>query len=205
MLGSSLFHLFFQMSPVANKYLMRVDYAGISLLIFGSVLPPIYYGFYCDPFYLHFYAILNFITCTSVYVISIFDFIHTDKWRKVKGVMYAALGLLAGVTCGHLYLLQLDAGEVSDVLPFAKCLPLYIGMGASYLVGLAIYVTRVPERFLPGCFDLLVKSALSTFQGTQPSDLALLRLSGGAAVLPGRAAEPLRPEADVLPDSLTIR
>jgi adiponectin receptor len=31
-------------------------------------------------------------------------------------------------------------------------------MGASYLIGVAIYISRVPERFYPGKFDFIGSS-----------------------------------------------
>jgi adiponectin receptor len=83
---------------------MRVDYAGISLLVLGSTFPPFYYGFYCDPLIRNGYMLFIGTACFTVYVISIFDFIHTEKWRRVKGVMYASLGLFAGVPAVHLYI-----------------------------------------------------------------------------------------------------
>jgi adiponectin receptor len=32
--------------------------------------------------------------------------------------------------------------------------PLYLGMGASYLLGLTIYAVRCPERYRPGHYDI---------------------------------------------------
>ena len=102
--GSACFHLFFQMSEKANKYLLRVDYGGISLLILGSSFPPFYYGFYCETFLRYFYLITVGSACLAAYIVSIFDFIHTEKWRRVKGAMYGSLGIFAGVPAIHLYL-----------------------------------------------------------------------------------------------------
>lgn len=102
--GSSLFHLFYQMSEKASRYLMRVDYAGISLLILGSTFPPFYYGFYCDFWIRYIYLFTVGFACLTVYIISIFDFIHTEPWRKIKGCMYGSLGIFAGVPSIHLYL-----------------------------------------------------------------------------------------------------
>jgi hypothetical protein len=48
-------------------------------------------------------------------------------------------------------------GLLSGALPFASTLPLYLLMGTSYLGGLAIYIARIPERFKPGWFDIIVK------------------------------------------------
>ena len=66
------------MSEVANRYLMRVDYAGISLLILGSTFPPYYYGFYCEEGLRYIYLFTVGSACFAVYVISIFDFIHKE-------------------------------------------------------------------------------------------------------------------------------
>lgn len=104
MFGSAMFHLFYQMSAKANKYLLRVDYGGISLLVLGSTFPPFFYGFYCENFLKYFYLFLIGSACLAAYVVSIFDFIHTERWRKVKGFMYGSLGLFAGVPAMHLYL-----------------------------------------------------------------------------------------------------
>jgi adiponectin receptor len=46
---SATFHLFKDHSITASEKLSRLDYAGISILIAGSSMPPIYYSFYCQP------------------------------------------------------------------------------------------------------------------------------------------------------------
>lgn len=51
-------------------------------------------------------------------------------------------------------------------------------MGASYLGGLAIYVLRIPERFKPGKFDLIV--LIHNIIGTFTSNLALLCIHGSS-------------------------
>lgn len=156
MFGSAMFHLFYQMSSVANKYLLRVDYGGISILILGSTFPPYFYGFYCEHYLRNFYLFLLGSGCTAAYVISIFDFIHQEKWRKVKGIMYGSLGLFAGVPAVHLYIRQFYDIEDTDYLPFKHSFIYYVLMGSSYIGGLVIYTLRIPERFKPGKFDLIV-------------------------------------------------
>jgi adiponectin receptor len=44
---SATFHLLKDHSKSVGEKLARLDYAGISLLIAGSNMPPIYYSFYC--------------------------------------------------------------------------------------------------------------------------------------------------------------
>jgi adiponectin receptor len=45
---SATFHLFKDHSKETSEKLSRLDYAGISLQIAGSNMPPIYYSFYCS-------------------------------------------------------------------------------------------------------------------------------------------------------------
>ena len=46
---SATFHLFKDHSLQFSESLARLDYAGISLMIAGSNMPPLYYSFYCQP------------------------------------------------------------------------------------------------------------------------------------------------------------
>jgi hypothetical protein len=45
---SAIFHLFYCHSKQTSTILCRLDYAGVSILIGGSVVPPNVYGFYCQ-------------------------------------------------------------------------------------------------------------------------------------------------------------
>lgn len=46
---SAIFHLFKDHRPKTAEWLVRLDYAGISLMIAGSNMPPLFYSFYCKP------------------------------------------------------------------------------------------------------------------------------------------------------------
>jgi len=48
LLSSSLFHLFLAKSEKFFKMLSKFDYAGISILITGSSIPPNIYGLYWE-------------------------------------------------------------------------------------------------------------------------------------------------------------
>jgi hypothetical protein len=55
--------------------------------------------------------------------------------------------------------------EKNDNLDFTPSVPYYLAMGASYLGGLTIYAFKMPERWRPGKFDIVVSylSILSLF------------------------------------------
>ena len=46
---SASFHTLSNHSPAVAKFWNQLDYAGISLLIMGSFVPSVYYGFWCHP------------------------------------------------------------------------------------------------------------------------------------------------------------
>ena len=46
---SASFHIMSNHSPSVARFWNQLDYAGISLLITGSFIPSVYYGFFCDP------------------------------------------------------------------------------------------------------------------------------------------------------------
>jgi adiponectin receptor len=106
MASSAIFHLFYSMNEKVNKVLLRLDYAGISILIFGSTVGPLYYGFYCQPQFYLIYLVANFIACGTVFIISLCDFIHRDKYRRLKGIMYGSLGVASGLPAFHLLFLE---------------------------------------------------------------------------------------------------
>jgi len=152
--GSTIFHLFFVLNIKTSQMLQRLDYAGISFLIYGSTFPPIYYGFYCQPMFYQFYLFFTGAPCFIVFVTSMMDFIYTEKYRKMKGFMYGGLGLLTAFPLVHLCFNSMQVSPENDYLPFVDALPYYILMGASYLGGLSIYLSRCPERYRPGKYDL---------------------------------------------------
>lgn len=102
LLCSAIFHLFYCLSATANKILLRLDYAGVSILITGSCFPPFVYGFYCQPFFSNLYLAVIGVTSIIVFFVSLGDKIHSQPYRKLKSVMYGGLGIFAGLPMIHL-------------------------------------------------------------------------------------------------------
>jgi adiponectin receptor len=68
---SAFFHLCKDYSEKVGRFLVRIDYAGISILIAGSNTPPIYYTFFCDQVaaWGTFYLGLMYTICTFSFVL----------------------------------------------------------------------------------------------------------------------------------------
>ena len=99
---SSSFHLFYVKDIKTNKYLQRMDYAGISILIAGSTTPGYFYGFYCNQSMAFPYVGLILTTCTSVFLMSLTDWFHRPEHLHIKSWIYGMLGVSAGFPLIHL-------------------------------------------------------------------------------------------------------
>ena len=147
---STAYHLLCPISININTVLSRFDYAGISLLIAGSCYPPYSYFFHCEPFLRG--AYLTFITvfAVSVFVFTLTPNFHSPQHRTLRGPLFLALGISAGIPIIHLMLF----GEgVKGFVGKPRFEFWYVG-GISYIAGALMYIERVPERFYPGRFDI---------------------------------------------------
>lgn len=147
---STLFHLFCAVSEEIAVRMQTLDYAGICLLISGSGMPIIHYGFYCDPSWDLLYLTANLIMGSLGFLIVVMPSFRSHEYRHLKTGVFILMGFAAAAPLPQLALRYgLEVwGIVEDLLI----------MGALYLFGAMIYLTRVPERFSPGKFDILCHS-----------------------------------------------
>ncbi|KAK5194018.1 hypothetical protein LTR72_005578 [Exophiala xenobiotica] len=92
---SATFHAVSNHSPPVARMWNQFDYAGISLLITGSFVPSVYYGFWCNPgrqwIYWSMIGSLG-IACTAVSVLPKF---RTPAWRPYRALMFVGMGISA--------------------------------------------------------------------------------------------------------------
>ncbi|GJN08749.1 hypothetical protein PR202_ga26703 [Eleusine coracana subsp. coracana] len=148
LLMSSLCHLLACHSEHASYVLLRLDYAGITGLIVTSFYPLVYYTFLCDPFHRSLY--LGFITASgaAAVAVSLLPVFEAPRLRWARAGLFACMGLSGLVPILHKML-------VFGARPEAVITTGYeMAMGACYLAGVVVYATRVPERWMPGRFDI---------------------------------------------------
>ncbi|CAF4174069.1 unnamed protein product [Rotaria sp. Silwood2] len=84
LLCSTLYHILYCHSPKISKFFSKLDYCGIAILIIGSVVPLLYYQFYCEfgtkIAYLSLIGLLG-ITCI---VISMWDRFASSDYRVYR-------------------------------------------------------------------------------------------------------------------------
>ena len=124
-------------------FFARFDYAGINILISGSTIPALYYGLYCHPALAKFYIVCICIIAVILFTASLFEFMHTPKFRTFKSICYGAFGVIVSVPMFHMVINEAFFHD-GDQFTFLNSIPLFLALGASYLGGLIIYTKRCP-------------------------------------------------------------
>ncbi|GAB4838153.1 hypothetical protein Ancab_027682 [Ancistrocladus abbreviatus] len=145
---SSVSHLLACHSRHFNLFFWRLDYAGISLMIVCSFFAPIYYVFDCQPYWRLFYL-------TSITVFGILAIItllapslSSPDFRFFRASLFLAMGFSGVIPAGHAFALHWADPRITAALSYE------IIMGLLYAAGAGFYVSRIPERWKPGAFDI---------------------------------------------------
>lgn len=147
---SAIYHLFFVYSEKACTWLAKLDYAGISILILGSTMPSINYNFACGPalFFRNIFLTLEVVSCSLAFIVTLMPAFDKPQNRKWRGILFVLLGF-----CSAAPLIFLLAFRQPEYMVEPNATYFIIG-GILYAFGACVYITRVPERCKPGCFDI---------------------------------------------------
>jgi len=145
---SGISHLLACHSQCLNLFFWRLDYAGISIMIVSSFVPPIYYAFLCNPFSR--LAYLSIISALGILVILtlLAPALSSPRFRPFRATLFLAMGFSGVVPAVHALVINWEHQACH------LALGLEVAMGLAYAIGVGFYVTRVPERWKPGAFDI---------------------------------------------------
>ncbi|KAE9613080.1 hypothetical protein Lal_00027517 [Lupinus albus] len=148
LLASSACHLLYCHSKRVSYIMLRLDYAGIAALISTSFYPPVYYSFMCYPFFCNLY--LGFITLLGIttIIVSLLPVFQTPEYRTIRATLFFGMGFSGVAPILHKLFLFWGEPEVFHTTGYE------ILMGAFYGIGALVYATRIPERWMPGKFDI---------------------------------------------------
>ena len=92
---SALFHLVHSKSSATSSVFARLDYGGISILIYGSTFPICFYGFACENVKAMSYVFLGImgVACLACFIVTLAPRFDQPKYRKWRGIMFIILGL----------------------------------------------------------------------------------------------------------------
>lgn len=181
---SFAFHTLHCHSERVGKIFSKLDYVGIAMLIMGSFVPWVYYGFYC-----HLEPKIGYITAVCILglgciVVSLWDKFSQPQFRPLRAGLFMGLGLSAVIPCGHYFVVK---GIWSAF--YEASMGWLLLMAALYISGALFYAFRIPERFFPGKCDILFQShqifhllvvaaAFVHYHGV--TEMAVQRLQGGS-------------------------
>ncbi|CAL9192839.1 unnamed protein product [Musa hybrid cultivar] len=148
LLASSTCHLLSCHSRRLAYIMLRIDYAGIAALISTSFYPPVYYSFMCNPFFCNIY--LGFITTLGIAMIavSLFPVFQSPKFRVIRASLFFGMGVSGVIPVLHKLIVFWHRPEALHTTGYE------ILMGLLYGLGALVYATRIPERWMPGKFDI---------------------------------------------------
>lgn len=148
---SFAFHTLSCHSENVGKLFSKLDYCGIALLIMGSFVPWLYYGFYCH--YNHKIIYLSVVSVLGILsiVVSLWDKFSEPNLRPLRAGVFMSFGLSGIVPAIHYSLIEGWFSQISRA-----SLGWLILMGLLYILGALFYALRVPERWFPGKCDIWV-------------------------------------------------
>jgi len=144
---SFLFHQFNCINVHCHDKLRALDFAGITISIWGISLPVLYSSFYCYPNMLIFYTALCTVSTFILFQLQLYEFLWINRGTRI--VIYVVASLLPLIN--YLNILYLEGLTA----PLMFTLFDYIIIGYFfYGSGVFIYSYRFPERLFPGFFDI---------------------------------------------------
>ncbi|KAF1992596.1 Hly-III related protein [Aulographum hederae CBS 113979] len=147
---SATFHIVNNHSEHINIIGNQLDYLGIVILMWGSTIPCVYYGFFCDPTLQYMYWGMVTIFAAACTYATLRSTFRTPQYRPYRTAMYACLGLSFIIPIIHSIILY---GWETQM--WRMSLDWMALMAMLNLSGAALYAFRIPEKLFPRRFDIL--------------------------------------------------
>ena len=161
---SSLFHTVHIESKESLCCYVKLDYSGISLMMMGKVIPWLYYTYYCNKFWQITYISATFLFNGGVALSFLINKNNENETKQGYGGKKVKTGFVRVVTFFFM--------TVPVLVPIVHAcfregfIRMFIVgdfwaivlMFVFYMLGAGMYAARVPERFAPGKFDLILHS-----------------------------------------------
>ncbi len=117
LLFSTVYHLFSSHSEYIAMAFQRLDYAGICLLIAGSNIPVLYYGFACDALWRTIYIAICVALGLVCFVLTTSERFLSPKYRLLRTGAFIAMGASGAVPAVHLLVSPQGLGGGASIHP----------------------------------------------------------------------------------------
>ncbi|XP_064483338.1 adiponectin receptor protein-like [Ornithodoros turicata] len=151
---SATYHTLNCHSPDVCDLFCKMDYCGITILILGSIYPWLYFQFLCDPPKRLFYCILVTIMGGLTIRLSMSKKFGEPRYRVLRASVFFGFAMVCGILPTSHYGILYGWDNLMYDTKFVYVLLMML----MYVCGSCVYASRVPERFLPGAFDVIFNS-----------------------------------------------
>ena len=153
-LSSSIFHWFYCGSTKMYAYCAQLDFAGISAIIFTSTFTLSYYALYCHMNWQYFWGSLLFLVNLVGVIGPFFKSWRNARFKLLRTIVYASSAGFILFPLIHASTLEnFDLSNMSFLGRYGLVMSI-----SCYFFGALVYVSRVPEKWFPGTFDLYLHS-----------------------------------------------
>ncbi len=143
---SAMFHTMYECCERSAACWSKLDYIGITLLIYGSNWPAVHFMFYCRPELQFLYLASITVLCVPTVVVVVDDRFAGESYKGLRAGLFSLLGLTALAPVIHF---SMRPGLPLDDSAFWSYLLQMIAMGGCYLFGAMLYALSMPERLCP--------------------------------------------------------
>lgn len=150
--ASAIYHAFICHSEPVCKFLAKIDYCGVIILIMTSYVPWLHFAFYCQLFVKLFYMLLVSALGMGCISVVVQDKFREPCYRWLRFGLFVFMALVGVIPATH-YM-------TSDAAFHVIWIPMLwvITMTFFYLTGGLAYASCVPERIFPGKCDIWCQS-----------------------------------------------
>ena len=147
---SALYHTFNSKDQWTQNFLVRIDYAGISLLILGTSMAPANYIFVCggsQEWRIFFTGYLTLV-CFAAFLLTVVPYFNRPGFQVFRISVFGVNGFSALAPYLVAWTYESDNNVIRQEMSF-------VAIGAScYVLGGLIYAFLFPECCRPGKFDI---------------------------------------------------
>ena len=148
---STVYHIVACHSQQVCDLFSQLDYVGIAVQTVGSFVPLLYYGFYFDlPSQVGY---ISTVCVLGVSAIIATVLLTSPQYRPLRIASFVSLGCFGFIPLLHCICTR-GWTQAADEMSLYRILL----MAFLYLIGTGLYGARIPERFAPGKFDILLHS-----------------------------------------------
>ncbi|ESO94939.1 hypothetical protein LOTGIDRAFT_144778 [Lottia gigantea] len=154
MLCSTGYHIFNCHSEKCCQWWLGIDMAGISVGVIGCYIPALYYAYYCITIWRDIYMFTIAVLTLGTLILQREPEFKTRRWFKIRVLIYIALTAIGVIPTIHWIYLNDGFNAFIVQLFIPKIIVLYL-LG---MVALTFYLSKFPERYYPGTFDMIGSS-----------------------------------------------